>query len=104
MRFKLVFTVTAIAMIGVAASLLAQQPGGQRGQGGPGGGRGGGGPPGGFVTRMFLLTNPEVRKELELADEQVAEIEKVAAALREKYGGGRGGPGGGGQRGNRGKG
>src|SRR6266850_1003924 len=104
MRFKMVFTVTAIAMIGVAASLLAQQPGGQRGQGGQGGGRGGGGPPGaGFVTRMFLLRISDVRKELELADEQVAEIEKVDAALREKYGGGRG-PGGGGQRGNRGKG
>src|SRR5262249_55313301 len=57
-------------------------------------------------TRMFLLFSPEVRKELELADEQVAELEKVAAELREKYpmGGGRGGGGGppGGERGKRG--
>src|SRR5262249_30748330 len=98
MRFKSVFTLAVIALIGVAASLLAQQPGGQRGPGGPGGGRGGVFSPGGgggVVTPMFLLANPEVRKELELADEQIAEIEKISAALREKYGG-RGGPGGGG--------
>lgn len=98
MRFKLAFTLTAVALIGLTASLLAQQPGGQRGPGGPGG-RGFGG---GFgQSRMSLLRIAEIRKELELADEQVAAIEKIDQELREKYpfGGGRGGPGGPGGRG-----
>jgi len=97
MRSKLAFTLTAIALIGLAASLVAQQPGGQRGPGGPGGGRGGPGGGGGFgQSRMSLLRIADVRKELELADEQVAAIEKIDQELREKYpfGGGRGAPGG----------
>src|SRR5205823_602170 len=92
MRFKLAFQLAAIALIGLAATVMAQQqPPGQGGQG-RGGGRGG---PGGFMfgqTRIGLLSIPEIRKELELADEQVAEIEKVQQELRAKYGG-RGGGG-----------
>ena len=99
MRFKTIANVTVIALIGLGATLLAQQPGGQKGQGGQGGGRGGGGGMfcGGFVNRMNLLTVAEVKKELDLADEQVAAIEKLDAELQEKYpfGGGRGGQGGG---------
>ena len=50
-------------------------------------------------SRMSFLSIAEVKKELELADEQVAEIEKINDELRAKYPsmfGGRGGPGGGG--------
>src|SRR4051794_11928341 len=109
MRLRLAIQITAVCLLAIATAVVAQQPGQQGQQGGRG--RGGmGGPPGGFgggfISRMFLLSSPEGRKELELADEQVAELEKVAAELREKYpmGGGRGGggpPGAGGQRGNR---
>jgi Spy/CpxP family protein refolding chaperone len=110
MRFKLAFLVATVGVLGLAASALAQrseqpgQPGG-RGRGGPGGGPpmfGGGGGMG--QSRMFLLSIPEIRKELELADEQVEAIQKVAEEIRAKYpfGGGRGGPPGGdrGRRGN----
>jgi Spy/CpxP family protein refolding chaperone len=100
MRFKSVITVAAIAVLATAVSLLAQQPGGQQG------GRGRGGPPGGGFfggggfgqSRMSLLQIEAVQKELELAEEQIAEIRKVNEELRAKYpfpGGGRGGPGGG---------
>jgi hypothetical protein len=49
------------------------------------------------TSRMFLLTVAEIRKELELADEQVEAIQKAAEEIRAKYPspfGGRGGPGG----------
>jgi len=96
MRTKLAFQLMAIALIGLSASVMAQQPGqGRGGRGGPPGGFGGGGM---FLrSRMSFLSIPEVKKELELADEQVAEIEKVNEELRAKYPnmfGGRGGPGG----------
>jgi len=112
MRFKSAIQFTALCLLGIATAVIAQQPG--QGQGQQGGrGRGGGGPPGfggmgggGFISRMFLVRNDAVRKELELADEQVAEIDKVNEELRAKYPsmfGGRGGGGapGGGQGGNR---
>lgn len=100
MRFKAV-SVAAVALVGLAVTVMAQQPQGQQGQQGQGG-RGRGGPPGGgfmggFVrSRISFLSIAEVKKELELADEQVAEIEKVNEELRAKYPmfGGRGGPGG----------
>lgn len=111
MRFKLVFSLAAVALIGLTASALAQQqpgqPGQGRGRGGPPGGGGGfgfGG--GGFLrSRMSFLSIDAVKKELELADEQVAEIEKVNEELRAKYPmfggrGGGGGPGGGRRGGN----
>src|SRR5262245_12953135 len=112
MHRKSMFTLTTIACLGLAMTVLAQQPGQQggrgRGQGGPPGGGGfffGGG---GFTSRMALLNADEVKKELELAHEQVQEVQKVAAEIREKYGlGGRGGPGGergrGGQQGGEGR-
>jgi hypothetical protein len=98
MRFKLAFTMAAMALIGMAATLLAQQPGqpGGRGRGGPPGGFGGFGGGGFGQSRMSLLRIAEVKKELELADEQVTALEKVDQELREKYpfGRGPGGPGG----------
>ncbi len=103
MRFKLGYGVTAIVMSCVAVSTFAQQPGqpgqrGERGRGGPPGGGGTffGGGGGGFTSRLSLLRIMEVRKELELADEQVGEIEKLDEELRAKYptGRGPGGPGG----------
>jgi hypothetical protein len=113
MRFKLAFLVAAVGLLGVVASATAQRPNQQdqnRGRGGPGrGGPGGGGGMffgGGGMTqsRLSLLSIAEVRKELELADEQFEAIQKVQDEIREKYFGGRGGggPGGGGDRGRRG--
>lgn len=107
MRFKSAVSVAMLLIFGLVVSALAQpRPDGQPG------GRGRGGPPGGFgfmggfggASRMFLLRIGEVRKELELADEQVAAIEKMQDELNAKYPspfGGRGGPGGegGGRRG-----
>jgi hypothetical protein len=111
MRLKLALTLTAVAVIGLATPILAQQPG-QGGRGRGGGGFGGGGMGFGFMGRMQLLRIPEVRKELELADEQIAAIDKANEEIQAKYPGfgGRGGPGGGGtpggdgQKGRRGRG
>jgi hypothetical protein len=76
-------------LIGLSVSAQAQQQPGQQGQGrGRGGGGGGGGFMfgGGFLrSRISFLRIAEVKKELELADEQVAEIEKVDEALQAKY-------------------
>ena len=116
MRFKFHAGVALVATACLAIGAFGQQPG-QGGQRGGDRGRGGGGPPmfggGGFGTsRMSLLRIAEVRKELELADEQVAAIEMLDEELRAKFpfgrGGGPGGPGGpgggapGGDRGRRG--
>src|SRR5690348_14778966 len=117
MRFKFLGGLAVVAGLCFAAIAMAQpqgQPGGRGGRGGP---PGGGGPPfgmfggGGFGTsRLRLLQVDEIRKELELADEQVAAIRELDEELRTKYpmvggrGGppGGGGPGGGGDRGRRG--
>jgi Spy/CpxP family protein refolding chaperone len=96
MRAKVAFVALAVVIVSLSAAALAQQ----RTEGQQGGrGRGGGGPPGGggmamFASRMLLLRVPEVRKELELIDEQIAAIERVEEELRAKYPspfGGRGG-------------
>ncbi len=105
MRFPTTFHLAIVTLIGLGATALAQQPpppsqpGGRGGRGGPPGGMG---MPGGgaFITRLSLLRITEVRKELELAEEQITELEKVADEIRAKYGfGGRGGGGAGGERG-----
>lgn len=111
MRFKHLLTGVAVALISLGALAVAQQPG-QRG--GPPGGRGFpgfggfGGFGGGFASRLGLLSIPEVRRELELADEQVEALEKIREEIRTRFPmpgfpGGRG-PGGppDGQRGRRG--
>lgn len=97
MRFKFLGSLAIVAGLCFAAVAMAQ-PQGQPGQ--PGG-RGRGGPPGGGgfgTSRLRLLQMDEIRKELELADEQVAAIKELDEELRAKYPtiGGRGGPGGGG--------
>lgn len=112
MRLKHLCLGLAVALIGLTTLVVAQQPG-QRG--GPPGGRGFGGfgffgGPGGGFSRLGLLSIPEVRRELELADEQVEAIEKLREELRARFPG-PGGPGGrgpggppDGQRGRRGRG
>jgi Spy/CpxP family protein refolding chaperone len=110
MRLKSVFSAALLFVLGMAALSLAQQrpdgqPGG-RGRGGPGGGGGfffGGGGLGGG-GRLAFLQITEVRKELELADEQIAAIEKLQEELRAKYPSPFGGRGGDGDRGRRGRG
>lgn len=64
----------AVALVcasGVMSETAAAQP--------PGGGRGGfGGPGGGFGNNpMFLLMNEKVREELEIVDDQMAELETL---------------------------
>jgi len=104
MRFKFVGGLAVVAGLFFAAITFAQpqgQPGqpGSRGRGGPPGGGGPGMMGGGRASRLFLLQRDEVRKELELADEQVAAIRELNEELRTKYpmasGRGPGGPGGG---------
>lgn len=69
----------------LAAPVMAQPPGGGRGQGGgfgggfQGGGFGGGGFGGGGFTA--LLGNEDVKKELQLLDDQIAKIEQVQMAM-----------------------
>jgi Spy/CpxP family protein refolding chaperone len=81
--------VTALAVVCVVSvcitTALAAQPGGRRGgpggRGGFGGGFGFGG--GGLAG---VLMREDARKELELVDEQVADLQKMGEGLREKVG------------------
>lgn len=95
----------AVSMVGaLSLGAMAQgpgAPGGARGQGGPGGGRmgmmgmGGGMMMGGGVTG--LLRMKEVREELKLDEDQVAELEELGKAAMESMRSlmpQRGGPGG----------
>jgi hypothetical protein len=107
MRFKFFSSLAIVAGLCFAAVAMAQQPAqpgqpGGRGRGGPPGGGGfgmfGGGGGGFGTSRLRLLQVDEIRKELELADEQVAAIKELDEELRAKYptiGGRGGGPGGG---------
>jgi hypothetical protein len=65
----------AIAMVAIGlcvSSIQAQQPGGRfQGRGGPPGGGPG-------QERLQLLTNEAVQKDLELADDQKADLKKIA--------------------------
>lgn len=115
MRLRTILTVALFGLM--ATAVLAQQPGqrgeGQRGEGQRGDGqrgegqRGRGGPPGGGfgffgggggMSRLMLLGISEVQKELELADEQVKEIQKIQEDFRARFRGPGGPPGGGGER------
>ncbi len=82
MRSPKLFTLlTALALVVVSVQADAQQGQGQggRGRGGfPGGGFGG---PGGG-GKLGLLRRDEVKKELELLDEQNADIEKLGEEMR----------------------
>jgi len=93
MRSPKLFTLlTALVLVVVSVQVNAQQ-GGQGGQGGRGrggfggfGGGGFGGPGGG--GKLGLLQRDEVKKELELLDEQIADIEKLNEANRAQRGAG----------------
>jgi Spy/CpxP family protein refolding chaperone len=106
MRFRSVLVLAAVLVM-VSASVTWAQPG--RGRGGPGG-FGRGGPGGGFgMSRLALLRIEAVQKELELLDDQIEAIRKLAEELRGDRGGqfgpGRRGPAGGeGEGGRRGRG
>lgn len=77
-------------MLGVCllASDLMAQPGGRGGQGGGGrggrGGFGGGGFGGGSMQTLGLLRNEDVRKKIDLADDQYEDIQKVQEAMQAK--------------------
>jgi hypothetical protein len=73
MAVAAIFTVAGM----LASTASAQGRGGRGGQGGFGGGFGGG--------TAFLLQNPDVRKELEIVDEQIEKID----AIRERQQGDR---------------
>lgn len=78
--------VVALALcMGLAAdSAFGQQPGGRGGRGGRGGFGGGGfgGPPGGGGATQ-LLQDENVRRELDLVDEQVSKLRDIATKLQE---------------------
>src|SRR5687768_272714 len=83
MRFvlRVALIVVGVLAIGLADSASGQQPGG-RGRGGRGGGFGGfGGGGGGGVAA--LLQDENVRKELDLVDEQISKLGDISAKLRE---------------------
>lgn len=86
MKRTIVTTLAFLAVLAVASMAFAQ-PGGGGGRG-PGGGFGGpgggfGGPGGGFGGGAGLLRNEEVRKELGLSEDQVAQLTKIAEEQRE---------------------
>ncbi|MGQ9760836.1 MAG: hypothetical protein ACUVQH_02885 [Thermogutta sp.] len=77
--------VAGLAFALVATAAMAQPPGGP---GGPGGQRGLGmfmmGPGGGLVGYSQLLRNEKVQKEIELTDDQKAELQKIEEQSRER--------------------
>ncbi len=90
MQTRSLFTwlVAAVLVAGLAASVTnAAEQGGRRGDqggpGGPGGGRGfGGGMMGGGGGLLGMLRIDEVRKEIELNDDQAADVKKLEEELR----------------------
>lgn len=78
-------TLKRFAMVGAAATLLTAtataQPGGRGGFGGAGG-RGGFGGPGGGMTG--LLMSGDVRDELEISDEQLADLRSMGEEMRDQ--------------------
>jgi Spy/CpxP family protein refolding chaperone len=75
----------ALCVCLAADSAFGQQPGGRGGRGGRGGGFGGGfgggGPGGGGATQ--LLQDENVRRELDLVDEQVSKLRDIATKMQE---------------------
>lgn len=86
---RLAFSLAMVAGLCLVTSSAFAQPGGGRGQGGPGGGFGGpggfgggfGGPGGGGA--LGLLQNEDVRKELDLVDDQIEKLNSINEKLRE---------------------
>ncbi len=95
--FKVSAALLALAVVGMIAGSAMAQPGGRggqggRGQGGPGmfAGRGGPGGIGGGMGVLGLLRIEQVQKEIELLDDQKADLEKLGekarAAMQEVFG------------------
>ncbi|MEQ8785573.1 MAG: hypothetical protein RIC55_04710 [Pirellulaceae bacterium] len=88
---RLIVLMAVAALVALVADSAMAQPGG-RGRGGPGGGGGFGGGFGGGGA-MDLLQNQSVQKELELLDDQVAQIRELSQdnsardRMRELFGG-----------------
>lgn len=79
-RRLLVAALAAVCAVSVCIPTAFAQPGG-RGRGGPGGGFGFGG--GGLIG---VLMREDARKELELVDEQVADLQKLGEGMRGRMG------------------
>jgi hypothetical protein len=78
---RVAVVVVGILAVGVLADSAFGQPGGRGGRGGRGGGFGGGGFGGGGATA--LLQDENVRKELDLVDEQISKLRDVGDKLQE---------------------
>ncbi len=84
-RKLLVAALAVVCVVSVCVTTALAQPGGRGGRGGPGGGFGGGAFFGGGGLAGVLMRE-EVRKELELVDEQVADLQKLGEGRRERMG------------------
>ena len=80
--FTLSMALVLIAVMAVQVDAQQGRPQGGRGQGGRGGFPGGGGGGFGGGGKLSLLRIDAVKKELELLDEQSADIEKLSEAMR----------------------
>ncbi len=85
---RLVILMAILAMVVLASSsqLLAQPPGGGGGRGGRGG-PGGPGGPGGFFGgggTLGLIQQQEVQKEIELSDDQQAQLQTLSETIRDE--------------------
>ncbi|MCL2744986.1 MAG: Spy/CpxP family protein refolding chaperone [Planctomycetaceae bacterium] len=83
MRRNVLTVLMAVLFAVLISTLVFAQPGGGNRQGGGPGNRQGGGPGGpGFGMGTGLLQNENVKKELKLSDDQVAQLTKVAEEMR----------------------
>lgn len=110
-QMKLAVVVATALVLSASVAFAQNEKGGGRGQRGGFGGFGGfGGGMGGMMGRTFVLANEKVQQELELADDQIAEIKKINEELGQKqaelfgFGGGQGKGGGRGKGGGKGAG
>lgn len=85
-RKLLVAALAVVCVVSVCVTTALAQPGGRGGRGGRGGGMGGfgGGFGGGGLTGVLM--REDVRKELELVDDQIADLQKLGEGRRERMG------------------
>lgn len=95
---KIFRNLIVVSLIAVTSLALAQGGGGQGQGGGRGQGRGGFGQRGGGMTPLTLLGRSDVRKDLDLTEDQITKVEALIEKSRPQRGQG-GAGGGGGQRG-----
>ena len=103
-KFQITTLGAVVCMLAMAAStVVAQAPGGPRGQRGPGGRGPGGFGRGGAGMMGLLLGSPAVQEEIKLTEDQKTKLEDLRSEFRPQRGQGGGQRGAqGGQRGNRG--